>query len=649
MCQKHRVPSPLPHKNIFLTTRARTIRHYFKPSNGDWLRQRTGLCLLRTCKKVCEEASRVLYGENTLHFAPDDVKQIAEVLARISARNCANIRRVVLDFEQSQHNALWKSWTVDNREFGSTREQLLGVCWRDHYQYLWTGHEERFQDILDERLENSSYHCSADTVESQLTNLHDDIQPECLFDFDLNEGYPEWNREGFPDTVPPREIDQRDITKALQSLTRCTNLRQLRLVFPDPQRYVAGWRCLVDDDDLLKAFRQLAVTEQLRVEGIDDLGALGEIVDLVNVPKATATLNNSSARPHLHVEAGRPNLRAYSNWRVTKSTWKTIQFERIQTEEPPRDRISFLPRELVRYILSYVFENPDWEPEHDWENGPLMSNELAGFHFQRYAHIWTRVDIEVFPTSCYGFKNALSLIKVSKLFYHEAVDVLYRDSVFTLRIGNHGAMLKFLTNIGESNRSKIRFLCIDWAACSRKSMKYMDEETGDLFPVSMDYKYGIDGESWASSNRRNMHCLSQVFRTLTLLQCGPPLHWLLLSLPKLQRVSDFCVSSLDVLHIDRILKACARIKAQSLWLWDTTDLSRGELFARSMGASALFMQRTGLTTDEDMVRLHRKQGWEISGWTISKRLIPTSGCANGRIGVDTLFLLDFEPNFDDWH
>lgn len=625
--------------------RARTIKHYFKPSDGNGLLQRTGLYLLRTCKKVCLEGSRVLYGENTLHLAPNDVQQIEKLLGRISAGNCANIMHIVLDFERSQDNALWEAWSVSNLEFGFTQEQILGLCWRDQYQEFWTDHEERFQDILTDLLEDGSIHCSVDGGEEiRLTKLYDDSQTECLYDFDLHKGYPDWDRKYLHESIPSRDIAQMDMTRAMQSLKRCTNLRKLRLVFPDPQRYIAGWRCFVDCNELSEAFRQLVVTEEIHVEGIDDLGALGDIVDLLNVPQATATLNYSRVRPHLHVEAGRPYLRAYCNWHVIRSTWKTIQFKRIQTKEPPRDRILSLPWELVGHILNYVFSNPDGEPVHEFENGPLMSTELAGFH-KRHAHIQTRGNIEVFPKSCYVFSSAFALIKVSKLFYHRAVEVLYRDSVFALRIGNHGAMLAFLTSIGESNRSKIRYLCIDWAACSRESVRYMDEETGDLFRATVDSEYSSNGESWGSSNRSNMHSLSQVFRTLKLLQCSPPFHWVLLSLPKVQTVSDFRIFSHDVLHSDRFLEACARIKVQSLWLWNTLDLHRGKLLGRSMGASAVFMQKKGLEMDEDMMRLYRRRGWKIGSWAVSKRLTATSGCTNGqihRMGVGTGFLLDFE-------
>lgn len=580
----------------------------------------------------------MLYGENTLHLAPDDVQQIAKFLDCVSAGNCANIRRIILDFERGQDHALLKSGrSLSNLESEFGQENSLGACWRNQYRDFWTDHEEYIQDS-EMALENSSNHSSVDSGEEFLLDENQD-EPECLFDSDLYEGYPNWNRQywNLSEKIPSRDIAQIDIAKAMQSLIRCTNLRQLRLVFPDPQRHIAGWRCLVDCPSLSAAFRQVVVSEQLDVEGIDDLCVLGHIVDLLNVPQVTATLNNSRARPNLHVEAGRPNLRAYSNWQVIRSTWKTIQFRRIQTEVPPRDQFSSLPRELTCQILNYLLVEPDEELESDFEAGPLISSAAAVSHIEASGYI------VVFPKSYSTFRVALKLIKASKIFYHQAITVIYRDSLFALQGGNHGAMLAFLTKIGESNRSMIRYLCIDWAACSRDSAKYMDEVTGDMFHTLADYDDGIEPESWESSNRRNMQYLSQIFRTLTLLGRSSLLHWLLLTFPKVQTVSDFRVHTAEVLHSERFLEACALVKVKNLWLWDTLDLSRSESLGRSMEASMVFMQIEGLTIDEDMRRLYRLCGWEIGTWAVSKRLVTTSGCVNRqihRIDTDLSFLLD---------
>ena len=606
--------------------RFRTIKHYFQPDDGNWLLQRTGLCLLRTCKTVCLEASQVLYGENTLHLAPHDVQQISKFLDCVSAGNCANIRRIVLDFEQCQNDALLKYERSEPE-----RENSLGACWRKQYRDFWTDHEECIQDS-EEALENSSNHSSVDSGEEFLLNETPD-EPECLFDSDLYEGYPNWGRQHWylSEEIPSRDIAQINIAKAIQSLTRCTNLRQLRLVFPDPQRHIAGWRCLVDCPLLSEAFRQVVVNDQLDVEGVDDLCTLGHIVDLLNVPQVTATLNNSIARPNLHVEAGRPNLRAYSNWQVIKSTWKTIQFRRIQTEVPARDRFSFLPRELTWQILNYLLE-PDEELENDFEAGPFVSGSLAVCHTEAGGYV------KVFPKSTSTFSVAIQLIKVSKIFYRQTIVIIYRDSVFA---GNYGAMLAFLTKIGESNRLLIRYLCIDWAACSSDITEFMDEEAEDMSRTLADYDNGIEHESWKSSNRRNMQYLSQVFRTLTLLGRSSPLHWLLLTFPKVQTLSDFSVHTFDILHSKRFLETCALVKVKNLWLWDTINLFRGESLGRSMEASMVFMQIPDLAVDEDMRRLYQSWGWEIGTWAVSKRLVTTSGCVNRQIHrMDTSFLLD---------
>lgn len=612
-----------------------TIKNYTEPRDGNWLRQRTGLCLLRTCKQVHLEASQVLYGENLLLLAPNHMIEFAEILCSISTRNRENMRCLVLDFEHCEDYALWRAWTVRKNEFGTTQEDVLGACWRDQYIDFWTDHEERYAYMLDEESPSDR------PVDATLLSLSDESDSDCLFDSYLYEGYPDWVQRHSSAELFNREAGWRYMIEALKALTRCSNLRQLRLVFPDPQRYIAGWRCLVGFDEISEILRQLVVTEELHVEGIDEFGVLGDMIDLLNVPRATVTLNNSRARPHLHVEAGRPNLRAHGNWRLIGSSWKTIQFERIQPARPLRNRLLSLPGELFSQIMDYVYLHPQDQLENEWGDGPFLSTKLEDLK-RRHAHIRCCLDIEVFPKSCYVFSNAFALIKVSKQFYHHAVRMLYCDSVFVLRSGSHVAMLTFLTKIGESNRSHVRYLCIDWAACSLAKFASVDKDTGK-FRNTPQGELRSDFDAWRYLDMCSTREYSQIYRTLTLLQRSPPLHWLFLSLPNVQTAKKFGLFPRSTFSSNDLLNACALVKVRNLWLWDSPDLLRGKMLAMSMGASAIIMQNDGLTADQDMLKLYRREGWKIGRWAVSKQLLTNPHHEKGNshhMGSDKHFLLD---------
>lgn len=61
-------------KRPFTPLHLRPIKRYFKANDERFILLQAGICLLRTCKQIAEEATQVLYGENVFYLRPEKVE-----------------------------------------------------------------------------------------------------------------------------------------------------------------------------------------------------------------------------------------------------------------------------------------------------------------------------------------------------------------------------------------------------------------------------------------------------------------------------------------------------------------------------------------------------------------------------------------------
>lgn len=278
-----------------------------------------------------------------------------------------------------------------------------------HYECLPPG-EHYLDEVWSESVESSCSDDHRDTLDNR--------NEQCWYGENLYEGYPQWELSSDWPWKQTREDWQTTVAKVLKSLGSGEGSRRLELWFPDPQRYIVGVRSLVQGGPISKALRQLVGISELIVHGVQELGATEATAEVMKVSKVTARLSRSRVRPHIHVEAGRPDLMIYSSWRLIFSTWKRIEFQLIAPRRPTKDIFSNLPSEIHRQIFSYCF--------FPTENCSMLSlNPFSGdLHypqkvFQNYFFgdeiYWTsHLGIDIESSDLY---IARTILGTSRLFY----------------------------------------------------------------------------------------------------------------------------------------------------------------------------------------------------------------------------------------
>lgn len=449
----------------------RGIERYFERDVTRKILLRAGIRLLQTCKKVLNEATTVLYSENTLSLRPEKWdEEIPEFLARIGRDNCLKISSLNINFEYSQQ----KRWRD-------------GWCSQNASDYAVTEFEELFgfvdgNDFLpDYPIAGQVFFADIDTIQHSVpSHKYDESHFEWIQDFleeeddaygseNLYDGYPQWDYEG---TYVSNDLGSPyAILEALGSLRRCCRVRRLELWFPNPQRFALGYGLLKEDRMFLELLWPLHDLSELIIHGVDKLGIIESVVEHMNLSMVRAELNCSRVRPFLHVEAGRPNLRAEANWRVLQSNRYTLMMEIRKADIVPKDIFSGLPAEVRALIYDYLF--PCW-----YEN----FHGAGRFDIGNIEHPYIMLQNLFSFCRCDEFERtfltgAAALLGVSRLLHEEAATMIYRQYTFSTTSPdghNHacckhndhrdsfhpdiGLLHHFLSQIGPKNRKRLRHL-----------------------------------------------------------------------------------------------------------------------------------------------------------------------------------------------
>ncbi|KAL9607054.1 MAG: hypothetical protein Q9167_007993 [Letrouitia subvulpina] len=444
------------------------IRNYFKPLGQETLLFSAGLNLLRTCKSVHREASNVLYGENVFLLNPPEIQSITQFFKAIGPINCSYLRNLKIDFDTSRLNAPvpWELTWIEE-ECAYIRSTLETLPDADLDWELAPPHNSQcFCSNVDHRVWMNRF-------------LNDKIEPIDLF------GRDERNRlencyDGYPSNSTWLEVDSKiednaewksvishcRICDSLQSLKNCTRLQTLELWFPDQQRSLVGFKLFRSSKDFLDIVQSYDNLSRLHVHGVDELALIENAVQGTQIREVIAELNSSQKRPFLGIEAGRPNLRAYANWKLLKSNRHHMVF-RLVGSGPRVNRFSLLPAEIRFRIYDFVF-NP-WSCSCSFiGDANFTSSSPVGRWMIGMEH--TPWGIHSVPNL--SFRKQLihvgGLMRTSKLIHSEFACQLYNRTQFIFpgfdpfhlsRQWNTG-IADFMRVIGSANRRQIRNIAI---------------------------------------------------------------------------------------------------------------------------------------------------------------------------------------------
>ena len=454
--------TPLHHRD-------QRIEEYLVRNNARKVLLRAGVQLLRTCKEVSDEATSVLYGENSFGLRPDDIEAIPKFFNLIGGSNCSKISSLNVNFEYNQERhwkGRWYQQSEDVTLEQTTREELFELVGGNQFLPEYPTAKEIFLASPDMIRDTLPRYLELDLSRDDEVSLYQGL--DALESEDLYNGYPAWGyRWGY---MVHRWPSPTTIFEAIDSLTLCCNLRRLELWFPDPQRFALGYGCLREDRMFLKRLWPLTGLSELIIHGIDRLGIIDSAIERMEIPRVVAELNCSRARPFLHIEAGRPNLRANTHWHVTQSNRFTLTFELQKGKAIPRDRFSSLPAEVRTSIYDYLFPcwyeafhaRSDFELEEPQYPMILLGGLSLGCHQTKTRRKY--------------LTGAAALLGVSKLLHEDAAATLYRQYTFstTPPFGrsqaccpqtagpsfrpNIALLIDFLLHIGPKNRRRIRHL-----------------------------------------------------------------------------------------------------------------------------------------------------------------------------------------------
>ena len=448
----------------------RTIRRYLHKNSARISFLWAGLSLAQTCKKISDEATNVLYGENRFNLRPDNIESIPEFLDLIG-RNCSKILSLNINFEYNQEKRWRDKWWSQAEVLDShtEREDILGLVDGNGFlpEYPVARHVFFAELNMIQRTIPNDISEAGQFGWNQRSLPEDDT---ALENEDLYDGYPSWAPE--LEHHLSSDVDSPTIIfQALHSITRCLYLRCLEIWFPDPQRFALGYECLRQDRMFLQRLWPLKKLSNLIIHGIDELGIIATIAEPMKILRVIAELNCSRARPFLHIEAGRPNLRANTNWGVLESNRYTLRFELKNERSISRDRFSELPTEVRALIYDHIFRC--------WYEGFHGNGHVDDGNIQHPIILLQNLSFGCQRTESGGkyLAGAAALLGVSKLLHEEAAATIYRRYTFstTPPFGGHrrccsqmnyepefhpdlGLLDNFLSHIGLTNRKRIRHL-----------------------------------------------------------------------------------------------------------------------------------------------------------------------------------------------
>ena len=463
----------LVQKQPFTPLHYQSIKEYLEVTISQKAVLRAGVRLLQTCKQILDEATNVLYGENSFTLRPDDLEDVTRFLNGVGRRNCSKISSLDVNFEYSQEKQWRARWSsqpgVD--DVYTRREDIMGLADGNAFlpDYPVAG-QVNFLDL--DTIQDTIPITQFENYEFEWNDMSlDDDFDDIKFD-DLYDGYPRWKHEWahvFYHVDPPITI-----IKALESIAQCCNLRHLGLWFPDPQRFALGYGCLKEDRMFLRHIWPLKGLSELIIHGVDELLLIETIVDRMDIPRVVVELNCSRARPFLHIEAGRPNLRANTSWRVLRSDRYTLTLELRKDDYVRRDLFSQLPAEVRLLIYDYLlpcwFDSFHGNGHYDWHdqiNRPFILLQNLSFGCQR-----TESDNKY-------LSGGAALLALNKGLNAEITAILYGQCIFSTTPPNGpnrsccsqtdhgqwfnpdvGLLINFLAHIGPRNRKLVRHLYI---------------------------------------------------------------------------------------------------------------------------------------------------------------------------------------------
>lgn len=465
----------LVHQKPFAPLQRRRIDDYLEGNTTQNLLLRAGVRLLQTCKKISNEAAPFLYGQNSFRLRPNNVEEIPRFFNRIGTGNCSMISSLDVNFEYSQERRWRGCWCIQGDEIAFTeRENRFGLVDANKFlpEYPTAGQvffadQDVIQDLIQDIILSHKREPSCLGVYQDFPDEdYDALAPENLYD-----GYPPW--EGIQEFRRFQVHSSDAIVEALTSLQQCCGLRRLELWLPDPQRFALGYVLLKENRTFLRLLWPLEGLSELVIHGIDELGIIAVNVERTKISKVTAELNCSRARPFLHIEAGRPNLRANPNWQVCQSDRYTITLQLQKAKTVPKDMFSQLPTEIRSLIYDYLLPC--------WYDGFHGASPHARFEEEDRRHPY--IMLKNLSYGCQRPKarrkvrtGAAALLGVSKLLHEEAAATLYGRYTFTTTppFGpscscgqtepesrfhpDINLLIHFLWHIGPKNRTRLRHL-----------------------------------------------------------------------------------------------------------------------------------------------------------------------------------------------
>ncbi len=256
----------------FTPLQHRSIDEYFEGNVTQMLLLRSGARLLQTCKKISNEATPFLYGENSFSLRPNNVEEIPRFLNHIGTGNCSMISSLDINFEYNQERRWRGCWCSHGDETTFTeREELFGLVDANKFlpeypiagQVFFADIDVIHDTVPSHKREQSFLGWDQDFPDE----YYDALAPEILYD-----GYPPWNylQDYRFFQVPSSDA----IVEALILLQQCCSLRRLELWFPDPQRFALGYVLSKEDRMFLRLLWPLEGLSELIIHGIDELGII---------------------------------------------------------------------------------------------------------------------------------------------------------------------------------------------------------------------------------------------------------------------------------------------------------------------------------------------------------------------------------------
>lgn len=630
----------------------RTIQRYFKPVKVQSVLWRTGLALLGSCRQVKNECSQILYGDNAFDFRPNRIEEILKFFGNIGKENLSRIRSMSINFEYSQeqncflfrdlvrHNVSLPYSGVDGKEDFEKRVKLPFSEKEkiEAFESLNPKNLSLYTSKLSKlNLSEIKEHISRYEMDFDLDWLswiHISIQQRLSRNKanDLTVWYPNWEYwhswKGRGHNFAEESRDA--IFSTLEILKTCSALESLKIILPDPQRFMAGWLCFRKDRLFLRPLQELTSLKEVTFHGIDELTAITCVIEKMKIPMVVAKLNQSKMNPRVHVESGRPNLRAYVNWAVTTSTETELTLVAKPTKR--NDPFSRLPTELRSEIYDYVFEN--WRRRH-WPDPNIDYDDIDCYAGIERPNIMTRahqnggwekkpkcnsapciLPKNFVPLRDLGHERAkthfMGIAGTSRKIHGETTFRLYEHSQFAARGYRTsfmpqkdgidiGCNVHFLRQIGDKNRFFVRHLAMEFGLygtydpgcyknhCSVWHHHYYDsperqfefwEEPGLNRPLSAVEEPDtrvccVEIKRWEMEE--NMRKL------LSLVEDIPFLETLSLDFRPLE--CDDCPHTLDF-YLERF----SRLRnVKSLWMTGDIEPARAEWLARTMGAGSVVL------------------------------------------------------------